>query len=315
MKKILALILSLLTVFCFACSKTDASSANTNTTDKMDTDNTKTQPTFVIYSAISLSESDEAKSIADKLKENDGIELTFKPYTEFNGLSIDSSSEYTPTEKNDKKDTTFTLNNKTYEISYARTYNYIRNPQKISILEKIKEYDAYIDNAARYSIYIYSSDNTVKTFLDHTIEKEAAGDLTDQDAENLARNTLKSVYGDDVFERFTGTPELSKGTKGYYFICFKELYGYRTLERVLVAFNAKGEIYQIALSYYGMYDAAAKIYNKETVDQAMNVLCDVLPENAEINDKSLVFDVGGNLCVRITYSIPDAGLGEMVIAL
>ena len=253
----------------------------------------------------------ESNPIGSQPPENNDVQYII--YSEY-GIPIKSNlpSEQIQTNPVDKKDFSFmthtedvekpdnignthTLNiaGQSYNLDYDRTYRtalYSSDELK-SHAEVISFKNDYI--SARFR----ASDGTLLFFSDLNINGHVSGNLTENEAKELAKETLTEVYGDDILNEYVFDHVLfteNQLTTQYGVIYTKYVHGMPTNDKLQISFNMKGQLISIHSKYFGIYDTAEEHFTKEQIDNAFAYLKSALGDEYNIYSTILTVDSLGD---------------------
>ena len=197
-------------------------------------------------------------------------------------------------------------------------------PEKLTLSLRDKEFTAYFDIAycsgntdnevlneyakiARYKI-----EGTEKSYIYYRIETKTilqADDLpledtkvepkyTEEEIANFAYQDIKSIYGEELFEKYSLKHCFSNGYGLVYFVQFKRMIGdYDTGSSIQMLYTGEGELISYGTDNFGMYDFAEHLLNEEKLLEVEKEAQELIGENL-VCEKKLMIHKDGYVCVR-----------------
>ena len=171
---------------------------------------------------------------------------------------------------------TLKIAGQSYDLDYYRTYT-----TKLCESDRLKSHAEIIDFRKNKIRAEYRASDGALLFFSN-LNREArniSGDLTEDEAKELAVSTLTEVYGKDIFNEYVFDYVLftdNQSTKHCSVVYTKYVHGIPTNDMIQLGFNLKGELIAINSLMLGVYDNAEKDITKEQIDNALAYLNDTL---------------------------------------
>ncbi|MBE6649653.1 MAG: hypothetical protein E7614_09120 [Ruminococcaceae bacterium] len=190
---------------------------------------------------------------------------------------------------------TLKIAGQSYDLDYTRTYR-----TKLYESDQLKSHAEIIDfRKNKIRAEYRASDGELLFFGDLNMEgRNISGDLTEDEAKELAVSTLTEVYGKDIFNEYVFDYVLftdNQSTKRYSVVYTKYVHGIPTNDMIQMGFNLNGNLISINALMLGVYDNAEKDITKEQIDNALAYLNSTLEE---VSLPTLIVDSLGDYYLR-----------------
>ena len=209
-------------------------------------------------------------------------------------------------------------------------------PEKLTLSLSNKEYTATFDIAysssntdnevlneyakiARYKIegtedkFIYYRVNTKTIIHVDDLPRDKYGissyeeytpKYTEEEITELAYQDIKSIYGEEIFEKYSTTSCFSlRGI--YYIVRLQWMIGdFDTDSHIDLTYTGEGDLVRIVTDSFGAYDFTEHLLTEEKLLEVDKVAQELVGENL-VHEKKLMIHVDGYMCVRyvIYYEI------------
>ena len=197
-------------------------------------------------------------------------------------------------------------------------------PEKLTLSLRDKEFTAYFDIAYRSGntdnevlneyakIARYKIEGTEKSYIYYRIETKtilqadglpldntiAESKYTEEEIANFAYQDIKSIYGEEILEKYTINSCFSSGYGLLYFVQFKRIIGdYDTGSSIQMLYTGEGELISYGTNNFGMYDFAEHLLNEKKLLEVEKEAQDLIGENL-VCEKKLMIHKDGFVCVR-----------------
>lgn len=196
---------------------------------------------------------------------------------------------------NEGSSRTLKIASQSYDLDYKRTYR-----TKLYESDQLKSHAEIIDFRKNNIHANYrASDGALLFFANLNREvRNISGDLTEDEAKELAVSTLTEVYGKDIFNEYVLDYVLftdNQSRKRCSVIYTKYVHGIPTNDMIQLGFNLKGELIAINSLMLGVYDNAEKDITKEQIDNALAYLNDTL---GAVSSPTLIVDSLGDYYLK-----------------
>lgn len=291
MRKLLSTISCiLLAIGMTACM--DASGLNETHVDATTTEKSEN---YVIYFSPSL----EDASV--EAKENDD-QVTYES-ADVNVFSLAGRTKIDRL-NNVQEKKSLEINGKTYSLNYQYTYENALSSSKD--FKEFSRYVSYKDDTTKAETR--PGTNELLLFIDYyKINVESTGNITEARAEEIALETILSLYGQEVKDKYTYETTVCayENSSKLYGVCVvytKYVYGLPTTDRIQILVNMDGDVCSINSMYLGLFSNAEDRIEKEAVDNARAELRERFSENWLIFDEKLIVNANGEYYLSATLS-------------
>lgn len=209
-------------------------------------------------------------------------------------------------------------------------------PEKLTLSLRNKEFTAYFDIAycssntdnevlnayakiARYKIegteksYIYYCIGTKTIILTDDLPLEdtkVEPKYTEEEIANFAYQDIKSIYGEELFEKYSLKHCFSDGNGLVYWVQFIRMIGdYDTGSSIQMLYTGEGELISYGTDNFGMYDFAEHLLNEEKLLEIEKEAQELIQDNL-VCEKKLMIHKDGYVCVRYLLYIGDDERGS-----
>lgn len=285
MKKILSLFLILVFVL--------SSCTHANEDPKENEPEKNKQVTYIIYGYAS-----EGSSGTSESENEETVKFASMSERDFN--FIDRTEV-----KNDKAPAKIEVNTGKKAFSMTLRKSYITSIYKC--------YNENLSHVGEINVYRTEDGMVLAEFRQQTKElvfflnydgKSYNGELTDEKAKELADDLFVSLYGENVFKKYTNFVIYQSNTNTS--VHYKRyVHGYETDDDILIKFNKHGELYSLNANRMGTFEYAEETISKADIEKAVKVLTDTLGEKWTTFEPHLTIDSTGTYFVVMGASNGD----------
>ena len=194
---------------------------------------------------------------------------------------------------------TLKIAGQSYDLDYRRTYR-----TELYDSDQLKAHAEMIEFRHNNSIVaeFRVSDGTLLLFSNATREQQSvSGNLTENEAKELAKATLTEIYGEDILNQYVFDEVVftdNQMTTRYGIIYRKYVHGIPTNDQISISFNMNGEVLSINARLLGVYDHAEEELTKEQIDHAFTYLTTSLEDEYKISSPTLIVDSLGDYYLK-----------------
>ncbi len=285
MKKIISLFLILV----FTLSS--CAQANDNPKEKEPEKNK--QVTYTIYGYAS-----EGSARASESENEETVKFGSMSERDFDFIDkteVTNDKAPTKVEVNTDKNTFSMTLRKSYITSIYKCYN--------ENLSHVGEINVYRTEDGRAMAEFRQETKELVFFLNYD-GKSYDGELTDEKAKELADDLFVSLYGEDIFKKYTDFVIFQSNTTTSV-LYRRYVHGYETDDTISIKFNKQGELYSLNANRMGTFEGAEKIISKADIEKAVKVLSDTLGEKWTMFEPRLTIDSTGTYFVVVGASNGD----------
>ena len=196
---------------------------------------------------------------------------------------------------NEGSSRTLKIAGQSYDLDYFKTYR-----TELYDSDQLKAHAESIEFKKNKIYADYRvSDGALLFFANLNREvRNISGDLTEDEAKELAKATLTEMYGEDILNQYVFDEVVftdNQMTTRYGIIYRKYVHGIPTNDQMSISFNMNGEVLSINARLLGVYDNAEKDITKEQIDNALAYLNDTL---GAVSLPTLIVDSLGDYYLR-----------------
>ena len=205
------------------------------------------------------------------------------------------------------------IDGKSHNVNYIGSYaDEVLLNDKFNILSAYDEYEGETCN-----FQIRQSDNRLLFFFNRNMEKYLQeGDLTEEQAKEIAKEQLTLLYGSTVLSEYQQTNVIRTDDQlknSYTVVYTKYVYGLQTEDDISITLNMQGEIIGINASHLGVFNNAENELSKEHIDNAVSALNDNFSKEWTIVGHRLVTDSKGDYYIRANGFLTSENGNEAIV--
>lgn len=283
MKKFFLIISILLVIAILSSCQTNDSNVSNNT---VQTDAPKNPVNYVMYADFATGAGENASIDAAR------PDIELKPSAEKN-FNISDREPIEEPLKSTTEIKRFEILEKTYEVTYASSYS------SVVSLETNRTINQY--TADGLIVDFVEETNEILIFMDSSVDKNAEGTLSKEQAIEKAKKIIENIYGIDTSKNYTidASLEESPQKKIYHISGRRYVHGFKTCDEIIINLNMNGELASIGATKNGTMSTAEQDITKEEIENAINAVKEKFSASWTVSDDHwIVTDYTGAYYLR-----------------
>ena len=200
---------------------------------------------------------------------------------------------------------TFTFENQSMEMSYSRSEVLPIQHSQYSNLQKHSVVDVYVKDKKLLKIR-HSTGEVIGYYEADLSLKKANGDLTKEEASDLAAKLITQLYGKNTLKDY----ELKENQfidSTWRITYTRYLFGSPTEDTIRIHFNGKGELVFLNAINFGNYQHLKDEISKEHIEYAEKLLRSSISSSWTVDNRHwLILDADGKCYVKLIAAQKDA---------
>lgn len=205
-----------------------------------------------------------------------------------------------PSDADDQR--TLALNGKEYSLHYSRSYETALSSS--NDFQNYSKFNSYKDGTITAETRVSTNELLFFSNVDENV-RNAIGDITENEAKNIASETILSLYGEIVQREYAYETTIftdTDSTVQYTVVYRKYVWGTPTNDAIQIRINMKGDIVSINALNLGMFSLAENQIQKTAITDAISKLEATFSEHWDIFDTRLVLDAKGDYYIYAQLS-------------
>lgn len=216
-------------------------------------------------------------------------------------FSFSSKSEISkPSDADDQR--TLALNGKEYSLHYSKSYETALSSS--NDFQNYSKFNSYKDGTITAETRVSTNELLFFSNVDENV-RNTIGDITENEAKNIASETILSLYGEIVQREYAYETTIftdTDSTVQYTVVYRKYVWGTPTNDAIQISINMKGDIVSINAKHLGMFSLAENQIQKTAITDAISTLEATFSEYWNIFDTRLVLDAEGDYYIYAQLS-------------
>lgn len=243
--------------------------------------------------------------------EQDSIDITFKD-AETKIFSFSGKTEISKPSNADNQQT-LVLNGKTYSLQYSKTYETALSSS--NTLKAYSKFNSYKGDTIRADTRVSTNELLFFANLDEN-DLKATGDMTEDEAKNIAEATILSLYGETMQQEYTYEKTVYTNTEltiQYTVVYRKYVWDTPTNDAIQISVNMNGEVVSVNAKSLGMYSLTENQIEKKAIADAISKLESIFSKSWTIGTTTLILDAEGDYYISAQLSRVDVEEVEAMV--
>lgn len=192
---------------------------------------------------------------------------------------------------------TLNLRDKEYTANFDIAYSYTNTShEELKAYAKIARYK--IEGTEKGFIYYRVETKTILQIDNLPVDSKVEAKYTKEEIANFACQDIKSIYGEEILEKYSIEHCFSDGTGLIYRVQFKRMIGdFDTGSSIQLLYTGNGELRSYGTDNFGVYDFAEHLLNQKKLLEVEKEAQELIGDNL-VGEKKLTIHKEGYLCVR-----------------
>ena len=216
-----------------------------------------------------------------------------------------------PSDADDQR--TLVLNGKEYSLHYSRSYETAFSSS--NDFQNYSKFNSYKDGTITAETRVSTNELLFISNVDENV-RNAIGDITENEAKNIASETILSLYGETAQLEYAYETTIftdNDSTVQYTVVYRKYVWGTPTNDAIQISINMKGDIVSINALNLGMFSLAENQIQKTAITDAISTLEATFSEHWDIFDTRLVLDAEGDYYIYAQLSRKNVEAIEVMV--
>lgn len=197
---------------------------------------------------------------------------------------------------------TLALNGKEYSLHYSRSYETAWSSS--NDFQNYSKFNSYKDGTITAETRVSTNELLFFSNVDENV-RNAIGDITENEAKNIASETILSLYGETVQQEYTY--ETTVFTDNDFHLIYTVVYrkcvwDTPTNDAIQISINMQGDVVGINALNLGMFSLAENQIEKSAITDAISTLEATFSEHWDIFDTRLVLEAKGDYYIYAQLS-------------